>query len=125
MHSSKSIADLRWDFPLACPNDSAVRTYAGVTVRRCRRAGARLVDRPSALRGGAGAIGGIQQDSAAVIALVPGVPAVGLPNVELATDPDDPASIGLIEKAGGHLVDEVIALPQSGGGLHLLFQIIL
>ncbi|MYA87214.1 MAG: GNAT family N-acetyltransferase [Boseongicola sp. SB0662_bin_57] len=61
--------------------------------------------------------------SAALIELLPSAHALGMSHVDLATDPDNPASIGVIKNAGGLLVEEFEAPPQVGGGAHLLFRI--
>ncbi|MEO1153435.1 MAG: GNAT family N-acetyltransferase [Pseudomonadota bacterium] len=63
--------------------------------------------------------------STALIALLPDARAVGLRHVDLTTDHDNPASIRVIEKAGGLFVGDITAPPQLGGGSHLLFRIVL
>ncbi len=61
--------------------------------------------------------------SAALIELLPSARALGIAHVDLATDTDNPASIAVIEKAGGFLVGEFETPAQLGGGTHVLFRI--
>lgn len=63
--------------------------------------------------------------SAALIALLPEARAVGLKHVVITTSPDNPASIRVIEKAGGVLVRRYTAAKALGGHQTLEFQIAL
>lgn len=63
--------------------------------------------------------------SAALMELLPTARLVGLSHVDVTTDPDNPASIGVVEKAGGRLIEQIEAPAQLGGGQHLLFRIVL
>lgn len=61
----------------------------------------------------------------AVKALLPDARALGLPHVDLTTDPDNIASQKTILRAGGHLVRSFSKDAAFGGGEGLLYRIIL
>ena len=63
--------------------------------------------------------------SAALVAILPEAKAVGLTYVEITTSPDNPASVRVIEKAGGTLVETYIADAALGGHETLKFKITL
>jgi predicted acetyltransferase len=55
--------------------------------------------------------------------LLPEVAALGLPWVEITTDPDNHASIWVIEANGGALLETFTRPPMHGGGAGLRFRI--
>lgn len=61
--------------------------------------------------------------SAALIAILPEAKAVGLGHVEITTSPDNPASVRVIEKAGGKLVRNYTADKALGGHETLEFKV--
>lgn len=61
--------------------------------------------------------------SAALIAILPEAKAVGLGYVEITTSPDNPASVRVIEKAGGKLVRNYTADKALGGHETLEFKV--
>ena len=61
--------------------------------------------------------------TAALRAILPEAQAAGLRHVEITTSPDNGASIGVIRKAGGALVERFTAAPAVGGGDHMRFRI--
>lgn len=61
--------------------------------------------------------------SAALIAILPEAKAVGLQYVEITTSPENPASVRVIENAGGMLVRTCTAEPALGGHETLEFKI--
>ncbi len=61
--------------------------------------------------------------TAAVRALLPEARALGLPYVEITTDPDNPASQRVIEKAGGVLFEHYTQPAAYGGKAGLRFRI--
>lgn len=61
--------------------------------------------------------------SAALVAILPEAKAVGLKYVEITTSPDNPASIRVIEKAGGMMVRTYSADKALGGHETLEFKI--
>jgi predicted acetyltransferase len=63
--------------------------------------------------------------SAGLIAMLPQASAVGLRHVDLTSDPDNPASIRVIEKAGGVFINRFRSLPALGGHDVLLYRIVL
>ncbi|MEP3639814.1 MAG: GNAT family N-acetyltransferase [Paracoccaceae bacterium] len=63
--------------------------------------------------------------SAALVAVLPEAKAAGLKYVEITTSPDNPASVRVIEKAGGALVRTYTADEALGGHLTLEFKIVL
>ncbi len=63
--------------------------------------------------------------SAALVAILPEAKAVGLRYIEITASPDNPASVRVIEKAGGTLVRTYIADTALGGHETLEFKITL
>lgn len=63
--------------------------------------------------------------TAALIALLPEAAAFGLKHVDVTTSPDNPASLRVIEKAGGKLIDTYTADKALGGHETLKFRIAL
>jgi predicted acetyltransferase len=63
--------------------------------------------------------------TAALLAILPDAQAIGLKHVCLTASPDNPASVRVIEKAGGILVSTYIAVKALGGHETLQFQILL
>ena len=63
--------------------------------------------------------------TAALVAILPEAKAVGLKYVEITTSPNNPASVRVIEKAGGTLVRSYVADKALGGHATLEFKIIL
>jgi len=63
--------------------------------------------------------------SAALVAILPAAKAVGLKFVEITTSPDNPASVRVIEKAGGKLVRTYTADKALGGHETLEFKVLL
>ncbi len=63
--------------------------------------------------------------SAALIAILPEARAVGLKHVQITTNPDNPASVRVIEKAGGQLMRTYIADAALGGRETLEFRILI
>lgn len=61
--------------------------------------------------------------SAALVAILPAAKAVGLGFVEITTSPDNPASVRVIEKAGGALVRTYTADKALGGHETLQFRV--
>jgi predicted acetyltransferase len=61
--------------------------------------------------------------SAALRALLPEVKSVGLPYVEITTDPDNIASRRVIEANGGKLYERFVKPPQFGSKLGLRYRI--
>lgn len=61
--------------------------------------------------------------SAALVAILPEAKAVGLKYVEVTTSPDNPASVRVIEKAGGQLVRAYTADKALGGREKLEFKL--
>ncbi len=63
--------------------------------------------------------------TAALIALLPEAAALGLRYVEITTSPDNPASVRVIEKAGGVLVKTYTADKALGGHQSMQFRVAL
>lgn len=63
--------------------------------------------------------------TAALRMLLPEAGAVGLPFIEVTTDPDNAASQKIIESAGGVLHERFIKPPYYGGGIGLRYRIAL
>lgn len=63
--------------------------------------------------------------TAAIVEILPEAKMVGLNHVEVTASPDNPASIGVIEKAGGVWVSTDIADKALGGHETLKFKIVL
>jgi predicted acetyltransferase len=61
--------------------------------------------------------------SAALVGILPEAKAIGLRYVEITTSPDNPASVWVIEKAGGTLARTYIADKALGGHETLEFKI--
>jgi len=61
--------------------------------------------------------------SAALVAILPEAKAVGLEYVEITTSPDNPASVRVIEKAGGTLIRTYTADKSLGGHKTMEFKI--
>ncbi|MEM7635024.1 MAG: GNAT family N-acetyltransferase [Pseudomonadota bacterium] len=61
--------------------------------------------------------------SAALVALLPEARKTGLRHIEITTDPDNQASIRVIERAGGFLVERFQQDVSLGGGVALRFRI--
>lgn len=61
--------------------------------------------------------------TAALVAILPAAKTVGLKFVEITTSPDNPASVRVIEKAGGTLVRTYIADKTLGGHETLEFRV--
>ncbi|MEW9918157.1 GNAT family N-acetyltransferase [Marimonas sp. MJW-29] len=61
--------------------------------------------------------------SAALVAILPEAKAVGLAYVDITTSPDNPASVRVIEKAGGKLVRTYFAEKALGGHETMQFRI--
>jgi predicted acetyltransferase len=61
----------------------------------------------------------------ALALLLPEAAALGLPHLDLTTDPDNPASIRVIERNGGMLLRRFTKDAAYGGGEGLLFRIAL
>ncbi|MEM9232281.1 MAG: GNAT family N-acetyltransferase [Pseudomonadota bacterium] len=61
--------------------------------------------------------------TAALSALLPDARRTGLTFVDLTSDPGNRASIRVIEKNGGQLVERRVKAPTHGGGEELLFRI--
>ena len=60
-----------------------------------------------------------------MIALLPEAAALGLRYVEITTSPDNPASVRVIEKAGGVLVKTYTADKALGGHQSMQFRVAL
>ena len=63
--------------------------------------------------------------SAALIALLPEARAIGLRHIDITTAPENTASIRVIERAGGALIDRFQMAASLGGGECLLFRVAL
>ncbi len=63
--------------------------------------------------------------TAALVAILPEARAVGLQHVQITTSPDNPASVRVIEKAGGTLIRSYTADKALGGRETLEFRILL
>ena len=61
--------------------------------------------------------------TAAVAEILPIAAQVGLRHVDVTTDPDNAASIGVIEKAGGRFLGRLKTPPEMGPAEHVLFRI--
>jgi predicted acetyltransferase len=61
----------------------------------------------------------------ALALLLPEAAALGLPHIDLTTDPDNLASIRVIERNGGVLVERFAKDAAYGGGAGLRYRIVL
>ena len=64
-----------------------------------------------------------QVATAALTAILPEAKAIGLKHLDIATSPENPASIRVIEKSGGTLVRRYTADKSLGGHATLLFRV--